>query len=113
MEKVHCSTRITRRVTRSFGKDITNGQVTPQPKSNELEYSDPIYTALVTSQPRFAPNPCYMDSQPELNTKMRAILFDWLVEVHIKFRLAPETLYIALNIVDRYVCIAEIARSRF
>lgn len=44
-----------------------------------------------------------MDSQPEINEKMRAILTDWLVEVHNKFDLMPETLYLTINIVDRYL----------
>lgn len=33
---------------------------------------------------------------------MRGVLHGWLVEVHLKFRLLPETLYIAINIIDRY-----------
>lgn len=44
-----------------------------------------------------------MSLQPEINDKMRAILVDWLVEVHFKFRLATETLYIAVRIIDRYL----------
>lgn len=45
----------------------------------------------------------YMDSQPEINEKMRAILIDWLVLVHYKFELSPETLYLTINITDRYL----------
>ncbi|KAI3446556.1 hypothetical protein Pfo_003221 [Paulownia fortunei] len=45
----------------------------------------------------------YMDSQPEINEKMRAILIDWLIQVHHKFELSPETLYLTINIVDRYL----------
>ncbi|XP_074373308.1 G2/mitotic-specific cyclin S13-7-like isoform X2 [Apium graveolens] len=45
----------------------------------------------------------YMDFQPEINQKMRAILVDWLIEVHHKFELSPETLYLTVNIVDRYL----------
>ena len=45
----------------------------------------------------------YMDSQPEINAKMRAILVDWLVQVHNKFDLSPETLYLTINLVDRYL----------
>ena len=33
--------------------------------------------------------------------RMRAILIDWLVEVHLKFKLIPETLYLAHNLIDR------------
>ncbi|GFQ05104.1 g2/mitotic-specific cyclin-2 [Phtheirospermum japonicum] len=45
----------------------------------------------------------YMDLQPEINEKMRSILIDWLVQVHGKFELSPETLYLTINIVDRYL----------
>jgi len=44
-----------------------------------------------------------MDQQPEIKWHMRPCLVDFLVEVHFTFRLRPETLYLALNIVDRYV----------
>ncbi|KAL3622967.1 hypothetical protein CASFOL_031783 [Castilleja foliolosa] len=30
-------------------------------------------------------------------------LIDWLVQVHGKFELSPETLYLTINIVDRYL----------
>ncbi|MFS7947021.1 putative cyclin [Helianthus anomalus] len=39
------------------------------------------------------------NSQPDLNAKMKAILIYWLVEVHRKFELMPESLYLTLNIV--------------
>ncbi|XP_020549724.1 G2/mitotic-specific cyclin-1-like isoform X2 [Sesamum indicum] len=45
----------------------------------------------------------YMYSQPEINERMRAILIDWLVQVHNKFDLSPETLYLTINIVDRFL----------
>ncbi len=34
---------------------------------------------------------------------MRAILIDWLVEVHLKFKLVPETLYLTVSLIDRYL----------
>jgi hypothetical protein len=43
---------------------------------------------------------------------MRAILVDWLVEVHMKFRLVPETLYLCINILDRYLSIVDVERSK-
>lgn len=52
----------------------------------------------------------YMDSQPEINERMRAILVDWLIEVHHKFELTPETLYLTLNIVDRYLASTTVSR---
>ncbi|RZC79162.1 hypothetical protein C5167_003549 [Papaver somniferum] len=47
--------------------------------------------------------PDYMDSQNQINAKMRMILVDWLIQVHNKFELAPETLYLTIYIVDRYL----------
>jgi hypothetical protein len=44
-----------------------------------------------------------MDQQPEIKWHMRPCLVDFLMEVHFTFRLRPETLYLALNIIDRYV----------
>ena len=68
----------------------------------------------------------YMHSQNDINPKMRAILvslfslgrdgtailkahsrtlylaqIDWLVEVHMKFRLASPTLYLTVFLIDR------------
>jgi hypothetical protein len=34
---------------------------------------------------------------------MRGILVDWLLEVHTRFRLLPETLFLAVNIIDRFL----------
>lgn len=34
---------------------------------------------------------------------MRAILIDWIVEVHMKFKLVPPTLYLAVQLIDRWV----------
>ncbi|RZR85324.1 hypothetical protein BHM03_00012284 [Ensete ventricosum] len=52
----------------------------------------------------------YMDSQVEINAKMRAILADWLIEVHHKFELAPETLYLTFYIIDRYLSMKTVLR---
>lgn len=48
-------------------------------------------------------NPNFLDDQPEISARMRGILLDWLVEVHYKFKLVPETLYLTVNLIDRYL----------
>eukprot|EP00826_Nyctotherus_ovalis_P001932 TRINITY_DN10366_c0_g1_i10.p1 TRINITY_DN10366_c0_g1~~TRINITY_DN10366_c0_g1_i10.p1 ORF type:complete len:262 (-),score=80.79 TRINITY_DN10366_c0_g1_i10:36-821(-) len=45
----------------------------------------------------------YMERQKEVNEYMRAVLVDWLVDVHIRFKLLSETLFLTVNIVDRYL----------
>lgn len=43
---------------------------------------------------------------------MRAILIDWLVDVHLKFKLLPETLFLTVNIIDRYLEKCSIIRQK-
>lgn len=43
---------------------------------------------------------------------MRAILIDWLVEVHLKFKLVPETLYLTVNLIDRYLEKEQVNRQK-
>lgn len=45
----------------------------------------------------------YLERHPSLNEAMRKILVDWLIDVHRKFKLRQETLFIAVNLVDRYL----------
>merc|ERR1712168_975238 len=49
-----------------------------------------------------------------VNGKMRAVLIDWLVEVHAQFKLLPETLYLTVAILDRYLAVrcADIKRKK-
>ena len=44
-----------------------------------------------------------MEKQDDITEKMRAILIDWLIEVHLKFKLLPETLFLTVNMLDRYL----------
>ena len=53
-----------------------------------------------------------MSMQTDINLKMRSILIDWLIEVHYKFKLYPSTLFICVNILDRYLEKVSIQRSK-
>ncbi|KAF8273709.1 cyclin-like protein [Lactarius quietus] len=67
------------------------------------EYVNEIFEYLKVVEQITLPNPNYMDSQKDLAWKMRGILTDWLIQVHMRFRLLPETLYLAVNIIDRFL----------
>lgn len=41
--------------------------------------------------------------QADLSERMRGVLVDWLVEVHWKFKLYPETLFLTVNLLDRFL----------
>mmetsp|Transcript_114968 Transcript_114968/g.332206 ORF Transcript_114968/g.332206 Transcript_114968/m.332206 type:complete len:514 (-) Transcript_114968:256-1797(-) len=75
------------------------------------DYVTDIFQRLFNAESDSHPN-LYMDRQPELNSMMRSILVDWLVEVHMKFRLMPESLYLCVNIIDRYLECTSVKRSQ-
>lgn len=70
-------------------------------------FIDFVFVCLMQNETRVHD---YMPSQPEINDKMRAILIDWLIEVHNKFELTNETLYLTINIVDRFLAAETVAR---
>jgi len=67
------------------------------------EYVTDLYQYFREKESSVLVRPTYMKSQPNINEKMRGILVDWLVEVHLKLKLVPETLYLTVNLIDRYL----------
>lgn len=67
------------------------------------EYSEEIFRYMRTLEDRMLPNPRYMDQQTEIQWSMRAVLVDWVVQVHQRFNLLPETLFLAVNYIDRFL----------
>lgn len=49
------------------------------------------------------PSPNYMAGQQEITWDMRTTLVDWLLQVHLRYHMLPETLWIAINIIDRFL----------
>lgn len=45
----------------------------------------------------------FMHFQNEINAGMREILVNWLIEVHKRLMLTPETLFITVNTLDRFL----------
>jgi cyclin B len=82
---------------------------------NELavtEYVEEIYTNLRRKEMELAAPVDYMASQDDISEQMRAILIDWLIEVHLKFKLRHETLFLTVNILDRFLSVQKVARQR-
>ncbi len=76
------------------------------------EYVMDIYEYYHEKELSTSVKPIYMERQPYINERMRSILIDWLVEVHQKFKLVPETLYLTVNVIDRYLEKADISRQK-
>ncbi|KAL1532460.1 cyclin-A2-1-like isoform X1 [Salvia divinorum] len=67
-------------------------------------YAADIYTSLFTSQVDRKLSPDYMEKlQQDITKGMRGILIDWLVEVSEEYELVPDTLYLTVNLLDRFL----------
>ncbi|KIM39776.1 hypothetical protein M413DRAFT_74410 [Hebeloma cylindrosporum] len=67
------------------------------------EYAEEIFEYMCDLEEEVMPNPDYMDGQNEISWGMRQTLVDWLLQVHLRYHMLPETLWIAVNIVDRFL----------
>ncbi|KAG6763238.1 hypothetical protein POTOM_033778 [Populus tomentosa] len=77
-----------------------------------VEYIDDIYAYYKKTESSGCVSPTYMDRQFDINEKMRAILIDWLIEVHYKFELMDETLFLAINLIDRFLERCTVVRKK-
>lgn len=50
--------------------------------------------------------------QVDINEKMRSILVDWLVDVHLRFKLREESLHLTVNLIDRYLQTHQVNRQK-
>ncbi|KAG0498226.1 hypothetical protein HPP92_002917 [Vanilla planifolia] len=72
-----------------------------------------VYEHLRLAEMKKRPTTNFMEiTQKDINASMRAILIDWLVEVAEEYRLAPDTLYLTVNYIDRYLSGNDINRQR-
>jgi G2/mitotic-specific cyclin 3/4 len=46
-----------------------------------------------------------MDIQTEIQWSMRGILMEWIVQIHGRFQLLPETLFLTVNYIDRFLSV--------
>ncbi|KAJ2787877.1 G2/mitotic-specific cyclin, partial [Coemansia interrupta] len=67
------------------------------------EYITEIIDYLREIEGKFIPDHRYMDKQVELNWTMRRVLIDWVIKIHNQLRMMPETLFLAVNLIDRYL----------
>ena len=70
---------------------------------NADEYFEDICQELFSNEDKYLVDPKYMSNQSDINHRMRAILIDWLIDVHLKYKLVPQTMYIAVNLIDKYL----------
>lgn len=77
------------------------------------EYAGEIFGYLYDSEPNVMADPKYANNQQhEVSWKMRSVLVDWVIEIHYLFDLLPETLFLAVNIIDRFLSLRTVALGK-
>ncbi|KAJ6256730.1 hypothetical protein Dda_8597 [Drechslerella dactyloides] len=66
------------------------------------EYQEDILDHMERMENETIPDVDSIDIQTEIQWFMRPYLLDFLIEAHIAFQLLPETLFLTVNLLDRY-----------
>ncbi|OCT97103.1 hypothetical protein XELAEV_18009326mg [Xenopus laevis] len=100
----------------SFGSPMDVSIVDEEQKvvgcNNVADYAKEIHTYLREMEVKCKPKAGYMQKQPDITGNMRAILVDWLVEVGEEYKLQNETLYLAVNYIDRFLSSMSVLRGK-
>ena len=75
------------------------------------EYAPTIYKNLLRDELQYRPDGEYMTAQSDINSNMRGILVDWLVEVAEEYKLHAETLFLSINYIDRFLSKNDVQRG--
>ncbi|CBI24160.3 unnamed protein product, partial [Vitis vinifera] len=75
------------------------------------EYVEEIYQYYWVTEAQNPSMQNYMSIQSDITPQMRGILINWLIEVHYKFELMQETLYLMVTLFDRYLSLVPIKKN--
>ena len=87
---------------------ITN----PKDPQVNNEYLLEMYQNLIQEEKNIKSLFGYMKNQTDMNEKMRAMLIDWIIDVHFKFKLKADTLFLTVWLIDKYLSLKKIKRNK-
>ena len=70
-----------------------------------------IHDNLRAAEQSFLPQKVFGDVQEDITLNMRSILVDWLVEVSEEYKLLPDTLHLAVALLDRFLLLKVVSRK--
>lgn len=77
------------------------------------EYAEEVVENMRLHELRMQPVPAdFLTKQEVISDKMRSILVDWLVEVHLKFKLTADSLLLTVQLLDRFLAAKSVQRSQ-
>lgn len=74
------------------------------------EFCQEIHENMLKVETKWNCNPNYMVLQTKIDEQIRSTLIDWLIQIHYNFKLWPETLFLTVNMIDRYFSVAQVSK---
>jgi flagellin-specific chaperone FliS len=102
--KEKCKERLTQYRKTILRGMVLSDQLDMRDPQSIAEYAQEIYDSMIDLEANYKIDNDYLSKvQTEIKDTSRAFLVEWIIDVHRKFRLMPETLYVTINIIDRYL----------
>ncbi|KAJ2705446.1 G2/mitotic-specific cyclin [Coemansia sp. IMI 203386] len=76
------------------------------------EYIVEIMEYMHELEGKCKPDEAYMTKQVDLNWEMRRVLINWVVQIHYQLLMLPETLFLAVNLIDRFLSKRQVSVSK-
>lgn len=76
------------------------------------QYAKEIFDYLAAMEVRLPVQAHFLRLQPTVTSDMRSVLVNWLMQVHTRFQLLQETLFLTVALVDRYLQAQVVSRSK-
>lgn len=79
------------------------------------EFANQVYLNMRSEENRLKVSPTYLKEVQlpnEVKDTSRAFLVEWIIDVHRKFRLVPETLYVTVFLIDRFLSLKQIKKNQ-
>lgn len=77
------------------------------------EYSDEFFADLRENEFKYAVDPvAIQQTQSEFTWDDRKALVQWIIKLHYRFRMTLETLYLSVNIVDRFLALKPVSPTK-
>ena len=84
----------------------------PKDPQVNTEYLLEMYQNLLIEEKDIKSLFGYMKTQTDINEKMRAMLIDWIIDVHFKFKLKADTLFLTVWLIDKYLSLKKVKRGK-
>jgi Cyclin, N-terminal domain len=77
------------------------------------EFAQDVFNSMIEMEKLYLIDNEYLKKvQTEIKDTSRGFLVEWIIDVNRKFRLLPETLYVTISIIDRFLSKVNIKKSQ-